>query len=114
MIIQVRGLNFRYHCDYANMTFAAISDFGKITLTSDSQGYFVADAETTKGWAIGKYTYQILSPEKILEQGEMIIKENFALEDATPYSSYWRKVLKAVEDRIAGKSLDSATDITVR
>ena len=27
--------------------------------------------------------------------------------------SYWRKALKAVEDRIAGKTLDPANDVTV-
>lgn len=60
---------------------------------------------------LGKYSYQLLSDEGISEEGTIKVKANLLY--STDIDSYWRKALKAVEDRIAGKAIDPAQDISV-
>ncbi len=65
-------------------------------------------AEETKLFASGKYSYQLIADNALEDSGTIKIQANllYSLE----IDSYWRRVLKAVDDRIAGKALDSSAE----
>ena len=60
---------------------------------------------------LGVYNYQIISDCKIYEEGKMKIKANLLY--SSDIESYWQKALRQVEERLAGKSIDPANEITV-
>ena len=64
-----------------------------------------------KNGCLGRYNYQIITDGKIDKKGIIKIQANL-LYSSSP-DSYWQKALKAVEDRIAGKAIDPANDISV-
>lgn len=64
-----------------------------------------------KNGHLGRYNYQIITDGKVDEEGIINIKANLLY--SSTVDSYWKKALKAVEDRIAGKAIDPANDITV-
>jgi len=75
------------------------------------QLYLTASADETKEWIPGRYSYQVLDSNGIIEEGTIKVKANLMF--STDIDSYWKKALKAVEERIAGKTLDPANDVSV-
>lgn len=56
----------------------------------------------------GKYSYQLIADNALEDSGTIKIQANLLYSD--DIDSYWRRVLKAVDDRIAGKALDSSAE----
>ena len=65
-------------------------------------------ADETKLFASGKYSYQLIADNALEDSGTIKIQANLLY--STDIDSYWRRVLKAVDDRIAGKALDSSAE----
>lgn len=60
---------------------------------------------------LGRYNWQQLNSQGLEEKGEAVVQANLLYVDDA--SSYWKKVLKAIDERIAGKAIDPAKDVTV-
>jgi hypothetical protein len=73
--------------------------------------YITASAEETKSWIPSRYDFQVLDADGLAEKGQLKVQANLLY--SSEVDSYWRKALKAVEDRLAGKALDPANDISV-
>lgn len=90
---------------------------GQNKFTSDNvvptqDGYSIyLDADTTKDYIPGRYSYQILSNDAVESEGIIKVKANLLYSDGI--DSFWKKALKAIEDRLAGKAIDPANDISV-
>ena len=111
MLKAVQGFEFSAQAPAGSAQMVISDGANRYVVGADGGGRITASAEETRGWAPGKYSYQILSPTGIEEEGALRVKANFLI-SADPLS-YWRKALKAVEDRITGKTLDPANDVTV-
>lgn len=111
MLKAVQGFEFSAQAPAGSAQMVISDGANRYVVGADGSGKITASAEETREWAPGKYSYQILSSTGIEEEGALRVKANFLI-SADPLS-YWRKALKAVEDRIAGKTLDPANDVTV-
>lgn len=60
---------------------------------------------------LGRYSYQVLGSAGIIDSGVLKVKANLLY--STEIDSFWRKALRAVDDRLANKALDPANDVTV-
>lgn len=81
-------------------------------IEEDGKFFIYASADTTKEWHPGKYSYQMFAAaSSLLEEGELKVKANLLY--STEIYSFWKKALHAVEDRIAGKAIDPANDVSV-
>jgi len=79
---------------------------------STDDGYKISlDASVTSGFIPGSYTYQVVNGEGLESQGKLKVKPNLLYTDSI--ESYWKKVLNAIDERLAGKTSDSAESITV-
>ena len=69
------------------------------------------DESLTSGFVPGIYDYQVVNPEGLEEQGRLKVKPNLMISDSV--ESYWKKVINAIDERLAGKVSESAESITV-
>lgn len=83
-----------------------------ISTVEESDKFFLyASADETKEWHSGRYSYQVIGSNGIIEEGTIKVKANLLF--STEIDSYWKKALKQVEDRITGKAIDPAESVTV-
>ena len=98
-----------------NSVFVMADGINKFTIDSvvekDGSYFIHIDSDVSKNFIPGKYAFQILNSEGLEKQDNLKVTPNLLY--SQDISSYWRKVLKQVEDRIAGKSIDSANAVTV-
>jgi len=59
----------------------------------------------------GRYSYQVLGSDGIIDKGVLKVKANLLY--STEIDSFWQKALKAIDDRLKGKAVDPANDVTV-
>ncbi len=115
MLQATQGYIFKKEVSESSSQLILFDGVNKIIVTSliEEEGklYLTASADETQEWIPGKYTYQLLDDTGIEEEGIFKVKANLLF--STDIQSYWQKALKAVEDRIAGKTLDPARDIAV-
>lgn len=116
MIITIQGYEFTKIVKDATAKLVLFDGLSKyivdtIRPTSTEELELYALPETTREWIPGRYSYQLLGIDGVIESGAFKVKANLLY--STEIDSYWQKALKAVEDRIAGKALDPANDISV-
>lgn len=116
MISCVQGYELKIKVSSIECKFVASDGLNKIVLDNvindEGEFFIIADANTTKDWHSGRWAYQILGVNGIEEQDTLKILPNLEYSNDTT-TSYWRKVLNAIDEKIAGRIDDVANEITV-
>ncbi len=71
-----------------------------------------ASAEETKDWNPTRYDYQVIGLEGLVEEGVLKVKANLLYSSST--ESYWKQVVKAIEEKLAGRASELAYHVSVR
>lgn len=115
MIKITQGYNFDIEVDDPNAKFVLSNGLNKYVLSDphevDGALYLSASAEKTAEWVPGKFSYQILNSQGIKEEGDLYVKPNLLISNDT--ESYWRKVLRQIDERIKGRAIDPADSVSV-
>lgn len=82
-----------------------------ILTDTDGAYYLTASYEITKDWDPTKYNYQILDGTGLLEEGVLKVKANLLYTSTT--DSYWAKVVKACEAKLAGRAEELVYSVSV-
>lgn len=80
-----------------------IDDGGRFKIT--------LDASLTSGFIPGTYNYQVINDNGLEKQGKVKVTPNLMIVD--DISSYWDKLLKAIDDTLAGRIENGANHVTV-
>ena len=93
--------------------FDGLNKYTSTNITGEEGAYQIGfNADETATFIPGKYSYQLITDNALEDSGTIKIKANLLYSE--DIDSYWRKVLKAIDERLAGKALDgSAESITV-
>jgi len=70
-----------------------------------------ATADETKDWCAAAYNYQIISSTGLVESGRLKVLPNLLYSHTT--DSYWKTVVRQIEERLAGKAVDAAYSVSV-
>ena len=112
----LQGTTFHIKVNYADATLILFDGTNRYTLTNPviigNEYYLEALPEITKDWKPGVYKFQIIEDGKLFNDGRIKIKANL-LYSSNEAFSYWENVLKAVDERLAGRSLDPALNVSV-
>lgn len=115
MYIFLQGTNINIKCGSENAVLVITDGLNKFTtnqiVQAEDGNYLHFDAEETKTFIPGRYNFQIIAGDSLEEEGIIKIKPNLLYADN--YESFWRKVLRQCEERIAGKAIDPANSVTV-
>lgn len=65
----------------------------------------------TSGFVPGIYTYQVINETGLEAQGKLKVKPNLLYAD--DIASYWKKVVDAIDKKLAGKADEIADSVTV-
>lgn len=106
----LQGSEIKIQCKGENATLVISNGIEKYMTTAVEQiedKYYVKfTSEETKDFAPVRYAFQIITDNTLELQGTLRIAPNLLYSNAL--ESYWKTVLNAVEQRIAGKALDGA------
>ena len=69
------------------------------------------ESSITSGYVPGRYSYQVVNEDGLEKQGKLQVKPNLLFTDSV--ESYWKKVITAIDERLAGKSSEAASSIHV-
>lgn len=115
MIKHIQGMKFSKAVKHNDAILIFTDGLNKFRIENpvkiDEVLYIIADSDTTKNWIPGKYKYQLIEDNSISEEGDLFIKANLIYSDS-PYT-YWQKVLMEIDERLAGKSRDPASSVSV-
>ena len=106
-----RGYKFKYKVPSEFCKLVLINDFDKYVVDIYEDGYLVCN-DTTE-WKPGRYNFQLLGEEGVLEQGILIVLQNFSLADISSYKSKWQTILDAIDASLAGRATQTQKDISV-
>lgn len=116
MITCTQGYEFKKDVSSQECKLIATDGIGKITvanvISTDNAYALYASADETKDWHSGRWSYQILGPSGIDEQGVLKVLPNLEFTNDIA-ASYWKKVLVQIDERLAGKTIDPADSISV-
>lgn len=71
----------------------------------------VLDSSLTSGFVPRSYDYQVVNPNGLEQQGKLKVKPNLMYSDSV--ESYWKTVIRAIDDRLAGRASEAASSIAV-
>ena len=114
MLTLLQGTAFNKPVKDPSSTLVMFNGMDKIVLSAvedEGECSIYAAADVTKEWHTGRYSYQLLDSGGLAEQGTIKVIPNLLY--STEVDSFWKKALKAVDDRIAGKAIDPAESISV-
>lgn len=113
MITILQGLSFTKEvAEAAQMIlFNGVDKY--IISSIEQEGHLVlyANEDQTKELHSGRYSYQIIGATSLIEEGSLKVKANLLY--STDIASYWKKVLKQIDERLAGKAIDPANEVSV-
>lgn len=111
----LQGFNFRKEVKAADSLMTLYDGINKYSVSGVVQtedGFFLeASAEETSKWAPSSYKYQVINSEGLEEEGQIKVKANYAITDSA--IGYWEKVIKNIDDRLAGRATDPAYRVQV-
>lgn len=111
----LQGSDFLYNCNTTKDILVLSDGLNKYIVNdveqSDNKIYLKISSEVTKTWIPGTYDYQLISNNAIIESGQIKIIPNLLYSDSI--LPYWKKALKAIDERLAGKTLNPANDVSV-
>lgn len=113
-----RGFDFQIEVKNKSCKLILKSDSQKLNITTitskDGKFYLTSSADDTKKYRAGDYKYQILDADGIVEQGNAVVKQNFALTDQNEsVKTKSQVILEAIEAQIAGVATSAQTSIHV-
>ena len=115
MLTTTQGYKFSFEVKTLPAKLVLFNGLTKIILeessSHDGKFWIEAEGDATKDWAPGKYNFQVLGATGILDKGQIKVLAN--LEYSDEVEGYWQKVLKAVEDTIAGKATAASQSVTI-
>lgn len=118
-IIEItRGFQFKYQIPNQYTVLVFKCDTEKIVLNtvlkSEGKNYLYASAQVTKKYRPNQYKYQLIDNEKILAEGEAIIKQNFLFADQNEsVKSRNEIILQAIEATLGGIATQAQSSIAV-
>lgn len=111
----LQGIKFRKAVKAADSLMTLYDGINKYSVSgavlADDGYYLEASAEETSGWAPSNYKYQVINSEGLEEEGQIKVKANFAINDSA--IGYWEKVIRNIDDRLAGRATDPAYRVQV-
>ena len=111
----LQGINIDIPCNSASSVFVMSDGMNKFTssnvIEKDGKLFIHISSDESKDFIPGRYSFQILDNEGLERQDVLKVAPNLLYSNDT--ESYWRKVLRQCEERIAGKAIDSASSVTV-
>ena len=69
------------------------------------------DASVTSGFVPGKYDFQVFGADGLEKQGKLKVKPSLLYADSV--ESYWTMVIRAIDERLMGKTSEIAKSVTV-
>lgn len=111
----LQGINIDIPCNTSSSIFVMTDGLNRYTSSNvierDGDFFIHIDSNESKKFIPGRYTFQILNSEGLERQDVLKITANLLYSSET--ESYWQKVVRQCEERIAGKAIDSAQSVTV-
>lgn len=113
-----RGFKFQIEVKNNSCKLILKSDSQKLNITTitskDGKFYLTSSADDTKKYRAGDYKYQILDADGIVEQGNAVVKQNFALTDQNEsVKTKSQVILEAIEAQISGIATNAQSSIHV-